>query len=76
MIILTPDEVISLSGGYRQPAAQLRELHRRGYWRAHRSPITGAVIVERAHYQSVASGIAAAPDVPRLRQAPPSPKHA
>jgi len=66
-VTLTPDEVRALTGGYRQPSAQLRELHRRGYWRAHRSPITGAVIVERAHYEAVASGATAPQPAPRLR---------
>lgn len=32
-ILLTREELEALTG-YRQPSAQLRELHRLGYWRA------------------------------------------
>lgn len=54
-LILTPEEVQALTG-YRQPHAQLRELHRQGYWRARRAPVTGRLILERAHYEAVARG--------------------
>lgn len=52
-LTLTPDELQALTG-YKQPAAQLAELHRQGYWRARRAPITGRVILERAHYEAAA----------------------
>lgn len=55
-LILCAVELQSLTG-YRQAAAQLAELHRQGYWRARRAPITGRVILERAHYEAVARGI-------------------
>lgn len=69
-VILTAAEVRDLSGGYSQPAAQLRALHKLGYWRAHRSTVTGAVIVERAHYLAVAAGASAHHAAPSLRPAP------
>lgn len=52
--------------GYRRPAEQLRELHRQGYWRARRSPVTGRVILERPHFEAVSSG----GDKPAHRPAP------
>lgn len=42
--------------GYRRAAEQLQELHRQGFTRARRSPVTGAVILERAHYLAVCAG--------------------
>lgn len=54
--ILTPAEIQALSGGYTQPAKQLEELRQQGFWRARRSRLTGAVIVERAHYEAVCRG--------------------
>lgn len=53
MLLLTPDELLALTG-YKQPAAQLAELQRQGYWRARRAPITGRVILERAHCDALA----------------------
>jgi len=53
-IILTPDELIELTG-YRQPAAQLQALHKQGYWRARRL-ITGAVVLTRAHFEAIERG--------------------
>jgi hypothetical protein len=71
-VTLSADEVRQITG-YRRGAEQLAELHRQGYWRARRSPITGAVIVERAHYDAVCSGADVKPrksyPVPRLRTA-------
>lgn len=70
-LLLTPDELQALTG-YKQPAAQLAELHRQGYWRARRAPITGRVILERAHYEAVAQGTDQQPAdrrAPRLRAA-------
>ena len=55
-VILSPAEVVDASGGYKRPAEQLRELHRRGFYRAYRSKVTGEVILERPHYDAVASG--------------------
>lgn len=51
-LTLTPDELQALTG-YKQPAAQLAELHRQGYWRARRAPSTGQLILERGHYEAV-----------------------
>lgn len=70
-LLLTPHELQTLTG-YKQPAAQLAELLRQGYWRARRAPITGRVILERAHYEAVARGIDQQPAghrAPRLRAA-------
>lgn len=51
-LILSAEEIQTVTR-YRQPAAQLRELHRQGFWRARRSRATGEVILERAHYEAV-----------------------
>jgi len=45
------------AGGYKRPADQLRELHRRGFFRAYRSRVTGEVVLERPHYDAVAAGL-------------------
>ena len=63
-VILTADELVALTT-YTQPARQLRELHRQGFSRA-RIGRTGAVILERAHYEAVAAG-KIAPEAPRVR---------
>lgn len=55
-VILTDDEVQALCGGLKQPARQLVELKRQGYWRARRAAITGKVVLERAHYEAVCAG--------------------
>lgn len=60
-VTLSPDEVQSAAGGYKRPAEQLRELHRRGFWRAYRSKVTGEVVLERPHYDAVAAGLGAPP---------------
>lgn len=64
-LTLTPDELLELTG-YRRPSAQLSELLRRGFHRARISRISGRVILERAHYDSVCAG-QVAPHAPRLR---------
>jgi hypothetical protein len=56
---LTPQELAEITG-YQRPAAQLRVLRERGYWRAWRAS-TGRVVLERAHYEAVCSGQAPAP---------------
>lgn len=68
MLTLTADELRELTG-YSQPAAQLRWLMARGFYRAARSNTTGRVILERAHYEAVCAGRATmeAP-APKLRQ--------
>jgi len=70
MLTLTPDQIEEITG-YRQPAAQLAALHRRGYWRAYRDRL-GRVVLERAHYDAVAAGAAAAEQhAPQPRLRPP-----
>lgn len=65
-IVLSPGELEALTG-YRRPCDQITELLRQGYYRARRSSTTGTVILERAHYEAVARGVAAEP-TPKLRQ--------
>lgn len=66
MITLTDDELHEVTG-YRQPAAQLRALHARGFWLARRAPITGRVILDRAHYEAVCAGADRGPTQTRPR---------
>lgn len=71
-LILGEDEIAELTG-YQQPAKQLAELHRLGFWRARRRAISGRVVLERAHYEAVcgaeATRKAPAEREPRLRLA-------
>jgi len=64
MLTLTPDELHELTG-YRQPAAQLAELHRQGFHRARRVR-TGHVILERAHFEAVRSSTAPKVDISKV----------
>lgn len=68
-MLLTPDQIQALTG-CRQPSRQLAELHRQGFWRARRAPITGRVILECAHYDAVCAGADREQPAPRLRDAP------
>jgi len=52
-LLLSLGEIKAACGGYVQPAKQLEILLKRGFYRAWRSPVTGAVILERAHYEAV-----------------------
>lgn len=69
---LTSEEVTQITG-YKRPAEQLEELRRQGFYRARRSPTTGAIILEREHYSSVCAGARPANTprvhVPQLRMA-------
>jgi hypothetical protein len=65
-LILTAAEIEALTG-YRRSDKQLAELHRQGYWRARRSPTSGAVILERAHAEAVQRGESAPKPAARLR---------
>ena len=69
MLTLTPAEIAEVTG-YRQPAAQLRALLERGFWLARRSPITGHVILDRAHYEAVCQGADRSPDTTPPRRRP------
>lgn len=53
-IVLTPDELMTLTG-YKMAARQLVELHRAGFHRA-RIGMAGKVILERSHYQAICAG--------------------
>ena len=52
--------------GYKRPADQLEELKRQGFYRARRSPTSGSIILERAHYSAVCEG-AKPSNEPRVR---------
>lgn len=67
-IVLSDAELVRITG-YKRPAEQLAELHRQGFHRARRSPRTGGVILERAHYDAVCAGqaLTIGPAPPRLR---------
>lgn len=74
-LILAEEEIQAITG-YKQAKHQIPELHRQGFFRARQSRSTGAVILERAHYEAVCSGRIAAnesrvkePTVRRLRAA-------
>jgi hypothetical protein len=55
-LILSPEELRAITGGYKRPRDQLAELLRQGFFRARVGTVTGAVIVERAHYDAVCRG--------------------
>ena len=63
-----PTEEIERMTGYRQPAAQLAALHKRGFFRAYRNAV-GAVVLERPHFDAVSAGIEKPPaaNEPQLR---------
>ncbi|GAA4424587.1 hypothetical protein [Acidovorax lacteus] len=74
-IVLDDTEIQALTG-YKRAKEQLPELHRQGFYRARQSRSTGAVILERAHYDAVCSARITAneqrtkePTVRRLRAA-------
>lgn len=71
--VLSEAEIVELSGGYKRPCDQLRSLQSRGYYRAWRSPLTGRVVLERAHAEAVASG-ATLMNTPAANDSRPRPK--
>lgn len=54
--------------GYARPGDQVAELLRLGYTRARRCKVTGRAVLERAHYEAVASGQAGQQTRPKVRQ--------
>lgn len=72
-LLMSGAEIKLLIGGYTQQSKQIEELRRQGFWRARRAPVTGEVILERAHYEAVCQGLdRAAPKgapSPKLRPA-------
>lgn len=54
-ILLTPEEINKVSGGYEQPRKQLAKLHALGFFRADLDRY-GRVRLERAHYEAVCAG--------------------
>ena len=66
-----PEDQLRRITGYKQPARQLRALHQAGYHRARLCPTTGAVILERPHFDAVAAGDSGRHQpAPRLRDVP------
>lgn len=53
--VLEKNELQAITG-YKPAKKQLEELHSAGFYRARISPTTGAVILERAHYNAVCAG--------------------
>lgn len=64
MLTLSEAELQEVTG-YKQPAAQLAELHRRGFSRAYRNRL-GRVTLERGHYDAVVAG-QIQPALPKVR---------
>ena len=58
-IVLSAEELQSVTG-YKRPADQLRVLHKLGFYRARLGAVTRQVVLERAHYDAVCAGAAAA----------------
>lgn len=54
-LTLSPAELEELTNDLKQPAAQLKELHRQGFVKACR-PRMGRVVLYRAHYEAVLAG--------------------
>jgi hypothetical protein len=50
-LILEPEEVKEITGGYARPADQLRVLHAHGFFRA--AVLRGQLVLERSHYDAV-----------------------
>lgn len=83
-LTLTQEELVEITGGKTQAAAQLKELHRRGFLRASR-PGMGPVVLSRAHYLAVeqsrleqnvsAQAVPAAPNIVGLDQWTKQRKH-
>ena len=66
---LLPAELQAVTGGYKRPGDQLRELHRQGFYRARIGAVSGQVVLERAHYDAVCAGMGPAQAAaPRVRQ--------
>ena len=68
-LTLTPEQILEITG-YQRQADQLNELHRQGFWRARRQPVSGDVLLERAHYDAVCAGQTA----PGKRRGEPEPQ--
>lgn len=64
--ILDEAELAKITG-YKRPADQLTELHRQGFFRARRAPVTGHIILEREHYTAVCHGARVSTHAPRVR---------
>lgn len=62
-LVLQDLELVELTG-YQKATKQLQVLHRRGFHRAFISR-AGRVVLERAHYEAVTRGEAAAPGAAR-----------
>lgn len=67
-MLLTPDEILALTGGLTQPRRQLEELHRRGFVRAELK--RGQIILTRIHVEAVESGTYARESKPSHTERP------
>jgi hypothetical protein len=50
-LVLEPEELKDITGGYERQADQLRVLHSRGFFRA--AILRGHLVLERSHYDAV-----------------------
>lgn len=64
--LMPEPQIVSITGGYRQPSKQLAELQRQGFFRARISTLTGKVVLEREHYVAVCRGVTS-PETTRPR---------
>ena len=64
--LISPETIEALTG-YKLPHKQLAMLHSRGFYRAYRNPVTGAVVLERPHYEAVARGVLDDQHRPKVR---------
>lgn len=71
--VLTAEELHAITG-YKPAKKQLEALHRAGFYRARISP-AGTVILERAHYDAVCSGVHQ-PQRPRITPPRDAKRHA
>lgn len=55
--LLLSEAELQLLTGYKRAADQLQELHKQGFYRARRGPVTGNIILERVHYEAVCGGL-------------------
>lgn len=54
-MILSPEQIRNLTGGYQRPKDQLAELRKQGFSRA-RMGMNGRVVLEESHYDAVCGG--------------------
>jgi len=65
-MVLRQEEIKDITG-YKRPGDQLAELKAQGFYRARHHPVTGKVILERAHYEHVCAGGAEPANEPQVQ---------